>query len=271
MYLKNCSKDAIVRPVDVVPEVMEHVREVNIPTAKGTNISAWDINPNKSKNYILFLHGMGMNVPNYQKLYKALMDKAGIFALEYKGYGKTAGKQTTEQSLYKDVRNGYKYLTKEKGIKPENIIVVGSCMGGALAINLVKSKKNINSLVLIAPLTSMNTVTNKFIKVKNVRKGMPKFINKLITNNKFFKWIYGKQFNSFDKIKSIKNTEIYILQSLKDTVTRVGGAKMLAKSAARNGNLKEFHLLETGGHKIDQEKIEITARIIEDILSNAKK
>ena len=51
-------------------------------------ISAWDINPEKSENYVLFLHGMSQNVSNYQKMYEELLlKKQGVFAVEYRGYG----------------------------------------------------------------------------------------------------------------------------------------------------------------------------------------
>lgn len=270
-YLKTCSKDAFSRFVENIPEVLEQVREINIPVSRGHNISAWDINPNNSKNYVLFLHGMAMNVSNYQKLYKSLMDKVGIFAVEYRGYGKAYGQQTTEKTLCKDVKKAYKYLVREKGVNPENIILIGSCMGGALAVNLAKSEKNIKSLILIAPLTSINALTNKFIKFKDVRKGMPDFIKKLIANNKFFKWLYGKQFDTLRKIKSIKNTDIYLIQSRKDAITRIGGARLLANKSRQNGTLKEFCLLETGGHKMDQEKIIVIERMLNDILANLNK
>ena len=112
----------------------------------------------------------------------------------------------------------------------------------------------------------MNYISDKFIKDKNFREGMPKIIEKLITKNKFFKWIYGKQMNAIDKVKYIKNTNIYVIQSRKDNVTRPGGAVKLAKAAKKNGILKELIMLNHPGHKIDDEKTEITSQLVGKIL-----
>ncbi len=210
---------------------------------------------------------MAMNVSNYQRFYKSLLrNNVGIFAIEYKGYGKLSGEQTSEKSINFDIKNAYEYLANKKNIKPENIIVVGSCVGGFAGVNLAKEKKDIHSLILIAPTVSMNYISDKFIMDKNFREGMPKIIEKLITKNKFFKWIYGKQMNAIDKVKYIKNTNIYVIQSRKDNVTRPGGAVKLAKAAKKNGILKELIMLNHPGHKIDDEKTEITSQLVGKIL-----
>ena len=248
-YLASRSRDATTRLVKVVPDVVSKVHEVNIPISKDYHIYAWDINPKNSKNYVLFLHGLAMNISHYQDFYKALMNKVGIFAVEYTGYGKNASKQASEKILYRDVRKAYEYLIKSKNIEPEKIIVVGSCLGGALAVDLAKSEKNIKSMILIAPFVSLNALSKKYITNKKIFNS--KIFNKLIMNNKLIKWIFSRQFNVFNKMKSIRNTETYLIQSRQDPVTRIGGAKILANIASKNSVLKEFYLLESGGHKVD--------------------
>ena len=48
-------------------------------------ISAWDINPENSKDYIFFLHGMSQNVSNYQAVYEtALKNKTNAEAAKNK-------------------------------------------------------------------------------------------------------------------------------------------------------------------------------------------
>ena len=80
-------------------------------------ISAWDINPENSKDYIFFLHGMSQNVSNYQAVYEtALKNKKAVFAVEYRSYGENKLSILSEDRLRNDVEKAYKFLTKEKMI-----------------------------------------------------------------------------------------------------------------------------------------------------------
>lgn len=229
------------------------------------DISAWDINPESSEKYILFLHGMAQNVSNYQHLYEMILNKkAGVFALEYRGYGRNGNAKVTEGNLKKDVENGYNYLIKEKGIKPENIIVVGHSMGGALAANLVSKHPQINSLVLVCPITQMTNLGTKFTFHKRLGLGVPSFVDKITNYIRPLKWLYNQRFNSLKKIKKI-NTPIYYVQSKDDSVTTLAGARKFVKKARSKGVLKDFKNLPKGGHKVDSEKIRVISDFLEQI------
>lgn len=228
-------------------------------------ISAWDINPENSKDYVFFLHGMSQNVSNYQPLYEtALKNKKAIFAVEYRSYGENKSARISEDKLRNDVEKAYKFLTEEKNIKPENITVIGHSMGGALAANFASRHKDIKALILLSPIRSMTSIGKKFFLNKNLGIGIPPRIDKITNTFKPLKWLLSLRFNSQKKIKQVE-APTYIMQSKNDSVTLLSGARKLVKAAREKGILKDFILFPLGGHKVDSKKIEALDKILGEI------
>ena len=230
-----------------------NVQRIN--KGKVSEISAWDINPANSEDYVLFLHGMSQNVSNYQRLYNTISErKVGVFAVEYRGYGENKPSSISEDKLRRDVETAYEFLTKKKNIRPENITVIGHSMGGALATNFASKHNDIRSLVLICPITSMSYVGKKFSQNTRLGMAIPENLRKFTEKVNPLNWLYNLKFSSLNKIDKVK-VPTYIIQSQNDTVTLLGGARKLAKKAKRKGVLKEFALMPSGGHKVDIKKI----------------
>lgn len=229
------------------------------------NLSAWEVNPDSSEKYILFLHGMAQNVSNYQHLYEMITGKnMSVFAVEYRGYGINGVAKISEDKLCKDVENAYNYLVNEKRIKPENITVIGHSMGGTLAAHLAAKHPDLKALVLICPIVQMVDLGPKFVFHKRLGLGIPPFVKKLSDNFKPLMWFYNHRFNSIKKIKKI-NTQIYYIQSIDDSVTTIKGARKFVKAARKKGILKYFKSLPTGGHKVDSDKISAVSEFLEKI------
>ena len=259
-FFNNAARQTLVKFDDIMPTL-----EGKIKTVKIKNISAWDINPKKSQNYVLFLHGMSQNVSNYQRMYEKLLSKnQGVFAVEYRGYGANKKTKVSENKLRKDVELAYNYLTETKGIKPQNITVIGHSMGGALATNFASKHPEIKSLILLCPIVKPSFLGQKFKTNKNLGIGMPNSIKNITDKFKPLKWLLDFRFNSMSKMK--KNTvPTYIIQSKNDSVTTIGGARILAKVARRQNILKDFISLPLGGHKVDSAKIEAISKIFDNM------
>lgn len=259
-FFNNAARQTLVKFDDIMPTL-----EGKIKTVKIKNISAWDINPKKSQNYVLFLHGMSQNVSNYQRMYEKLLSKnQGVFAVEYRGYGVNKKNKVSENKLRKDVELAYNYLTETKGIKPQNITVIGHSMGGALATNFASKHPEIKSLILLCPIVKPSFLGQKFKTNKNLGIGMPNSIKNITDKFKPLKWLLDFRFNSMNKMK--KNTvPTYIIQSKNDSVTTIGGARILAKVARRQNILKDFISLPLGGHKVDSAKIEAISKIFDNM------
>ena len=239
----------------------------NVNVIRMKNISAWDINPSDSKEYIFFLHGISQNVSNNQHLYEAAINKnKGVFAVEYRGYGINNEAKISEDKLKQDVKLAYKYLTENKGIKPENITIIGHSMGGALAADLASKHNDVKSLILISPLCKMSYLGKKFIQSKTLGPGVPPKIQNLTDKIKLLKTLLDFRFNSINKIKKTQ-VPTYILQSKNDTVTTFSGTKHLIETAKRSGILQGFMYFQSGGHKVDSKKVEAISDILDKIYS----
>lgn len=266
-YMNESAKHSQVKFDSIIPELEGKIKTVKLKSTGGKEISAWDINPNNSDKYVLFLHGMAQNVSNYQPIYKSITDKGvGVFALEYRGYGANKSAKCSEYKLSKDVEKAYEYMTKEKGVKPENITVLGHSMGGALTVDFAKSHKEIKSVVLVAPITHVEKLTEKFVEHKRLGLGMPDKMFKFFQKSSPLRWITGRNYNSLENIKKVESP-VHIVQSTNDTVTSSEGAKALEGIASDKGILASSHYISTGGHKVDSKKVDIIGDIIENIYS----
>lgn len=102
---------------------------------------------------VLFSHG------NYQTLYDVMplceefRDHGyGVIAYDYAGYGGSTGRPSAAQAC-RDVEAVYDYLTREKKVAPEGVVIVGYSVGGGPSCHLV-GKHAVKALVLCAPFAS---------------------------------------------------------------------------------------------------------------------
>lgn len=227
------------------------------------NISAWNFNNGKSEKYVMFLHGMAQNVSNYQRLYDSVLEKNyNVFALEYRGYGENGVRKISESKLIKDVESGYKYLVEEKKVKPENITLVGHSMGGALAVDLATKHPEVKNLILIAPLSKLSYISEKFTLNSTLGIGASKKMKNITDKFAPFKWLYDRTFNSINKIKKVK-VPTYIIHSKSDRVSEVEGAWDLIKAARKANILERAYIIENRGHQVDKQKIDLVSQILE--------
>lgn len=59
--------------------------------------------------------------------------------IDYRGYGKSEGEIMKEIDIYMDGESAYNYVV-QRGTKPENIVIWGQSLGGAIAINTAQNK-----------------------------------------------------------------------------------------------------------------------------------
>ena len=57
----------------------------------------------------------------------------------------------------------------------------------------------------------------------------------------------------------------YIIQSKNDVVTPLGSVRTLAKVAKRQGTLQDIQVLNSGGHLVDRNKINIVGEFLDRI------
>ena len=264
-YFEKSSKHARDVITEIIPSLQGKINIVPMISARGTAIYGWDINPTKSEKYVLFLHGMAQNVASEQKLYETIINKnTGVFALDYRGYGQNKESKFDEKLMIKDINRAYKYLTKEKGINPSNITIIGHSMGGALATIFASKHPQINSLILISPITNLHGINPKFVYNKNLGLGVPETINDKLIPSSFITMLSSFRLNALSKIKNLE-VPTYIIQSKNDSITPCANARLFSNRARQKGCLRDFIMLQNGGHNINQKKINVIAGILDKI------
>lgn len=132
---------------------------VEFLSSDSTKLFGWFIPRKGAKTTLLYLHGNGGNISNRLNsidIFNSL--DVDIFIFDYRGYGNSGG-NAGEKNTYDDAMSAWKYLVKERGIKEENIVILGRSLGGAIAANLA-SKVKPKALILESTLTSVKDVSS---------------------------------------------------------------------------------------------------------------
>jgi len=123
-------------------------------TSDRVKLHGWYIPADSAKNVLLFCHGNAGNISNRLesiKLFNALA--LNVFIFDYRGFGKSTG-SVDEPGTYLDVEAAWEYLLKEKGFRPDQIIIFGRSLGSGIASALASQKKA-GALILESSFTSL--------------------------------------------------------------------------------------------------------------------
>lgn len=85
---------------------------------------------------VLFFHGNGGNISGRLPTIELIAGLgANIMLVDYRGYGRSDG-APSEDNMFSDALAGYRRLIDTKGTPPDQIILFGRSLGGAVAIEL---------------------------------------------------------------------------------------------------------------------------------------
>ena len=110
--------------------------DVSLGAWQGPRLHGWYIPHRGSRRVLLFFHGNAGNI-SHRGESVAIFHRLGlnVFIFDYRGYGQSAGKPA-EAGLYADAAAAWLYLTRDRGFAPENIVLFGRSLGGAVASRL---------------------------------------------------------------------------------------------------------------------------------------
>lgn len=145
------------RPLEATgAELGRPFRDVWVQASDGVKLNAWFYpgGTNAARcRVVLVCHGNGGNISHRLDLCRALLGTgAGVFLLDYRGYGRSGGRPS-ESGTYLDAQAAYHWL-RENGFAPENILVYGESLGGAVAAELALREK-VGGLILQSAFTSV--------------------------------------------------------------------------------------------------------------------
>jgi len=118
-----------------------------VETNDGVRIHGWYF-PNERSEYVIVLsHGNAGNISYRLEIARALLQSgAAVLMYDYRGYGKSEG-NPTETGLYSDLFAVIEGLQDQKEYKPNQIIMYGRSLGGAVAARAAAEYK-LGGLVL---------------------------------------------------------------------------------------------------------------------------
>ena len=128
---------------------IQNFEEINIKSEDGKILNGLLFKTDNSRGLIFYLHGNAGSLNSWGTIAKTYTDlKYDIFILDYRGYGKSEGKITTQKQLFQDNQIAYDELKRR--YSENEIIVLGFSIGTGMAAKLA-STNNPKILILKAP------------------------------------------------------------------------------------------------------------------------
>jgi len=128
--------------------------DLTLTSADGVAIAAWFVPHPEARASVILCHGNAENLGDMCTTIRTLHRLGyAVLALDYRGYGRSAGKPT-EEGLYLDAEAAWQYLRQTRGEPAERIVVIGRSVGGAVAIDLA-SRHQPAALVVECTFTSL--------------------------------------------------------------------------------------------------------------------
>lgn len=133
--------------------------DIAIETADGITLHGWFI-AGQSSRVLLFFHGNAGNISHRIDSIQQFRDLGlSVFIIDYRGYGQSGGR-TTEKGIYRDADAAWRYLTEERGISANNIVVFGRSLGASAAAQLAAQQQPL-ALIVESSFTSVPDVAQE--------------------------------------------------------------------------------------------------------------
>lgn len=208
------------------------MQKVNIPLKNG-NIYAWELNPENSNKYVLFLHGIKgtSSAPPNQSLLESIIKRGGygVITPEYRGMANLHNNKFTFNRSIEDAEATLQYLYN-KGIKPEDITVLSHCIGSIPGAKLAAKEENLGKFIMVSPIVDGDGFGTSIFKTFGLK--VPKFLEYGL--NKLIEIFMPYDMNMTRNISKSK-TPVTIVIPQKDKLVSVSQCKKLS-SLVRNLN-----------------------------------
>ncbi|MDJ0707402.1 MAG: alpha/beta fold hydrolase [Leptolyngbyaceae cyanobacterium MO_188.B28] len=171
----------------------------------------------RAPKVMLYLYGVGRNKGDYNYLARVEGFRQlgfSVFVIDYRGYGLSQGDFPDEMQVYEDSRVAWEYLVQDRDIPPEQILIYGESMGGAIALDLALEQPQASGLILQSSFTSMAEV----VKRRPLFRPFP------------VDWLLTQRFDSMAKVESLQIPVLFI-HGTADTSVPVDMSQQLYQAA----------------------------------------
>ena len=197
---------------------------VTLVSSDSVRIHGWFVDARTQRGTLLFFHGNAGNISHRLdslRIFNTL--GLSVLIIDYRGYGQSQGR-ISETGTYLDAEAAWQYLTDQKRIDPQNIILFGRSLGGAIAANLA-AKHPPAALILESVFSSVPEMAARFYPVFPVRL-LARF--------------------SYDTRKSLASVfcPVLVIHSPDDEIIPFENGRILFETAREPKSFLEIH----GGH-----------------------
>jgi fermentation-respiration switch protein FrsA (DUF1100 family) len=196
----------------------------------GNRIHAWWAQPSgwtPQRGAILYAHGNGNNLSARGESIRHWRDELGraVLIYDYPGYGRSSG-SPNESSCYAAAEAAYDYVVEQKKTPPREVILLGSSLGGAMAVELA-THRPYRMLLLINAFTSFPDMAQKVVPWFPAR------------------WLVSNRLDNLSKIKRCAGP-IFITHGTADGLVPFSQGERLFAAAEQP---KRFFRREGDGHR----------------------
>ncbi len=111
--------------------------DVRIPVGEHTT-HGWYIPKDEARGVVLFSHGNAGNMGDrLESIWQLRALGFSVLAYDYGGYGESTGRPS-EERCYADIRAMWRWLTEEKGVPAERVVLFGRSLGGGPTADLAR-------------------------------------------------------------------------------------------------------------------------------------
>ena len=124
-------------------------------TEDGVLLHGWFIQAQAERPCLLLFHGNADNISIRLPKAKEWASRGlSVLLIDYRGYGKSGGRISSGEDLYRDARAGLKWLREKKKLTSAQIVLYGESIGSVPAIRL-GTEEPFKAVILEAPFTSL--------------------------------------------------------------------------------------------------------------------
>lgn len=127
--------------------------EVFFRTSDNLELHGWYVPSESAEVTVLYFHGNAGNISGRLETIDLLHGLGlNVFIIDYRGYGKSEG-NPSERGTYKDAEAAWRFLTEERNLPENNLVIMGRSLGGAVGAQLA-SKKEAAAAIVESTFTS---------------------------------------------------------------------------------------------------------------------
>lgn len=119
-----------------------------------TPLAGWFVPAENERGTVLFCHGNAGNISHRLEIISILNRLGfGTFIFDYRGYGESGGRPG-EKRTYRDAESAWQWLTENRNITSDRIVIMGRSLGGPIAAWLAREHTP-KALILESTFSSM--------------------------------------------------------------------------------------------------------------------